>query len=415
MNYVVVGASAAGINGVRTLRQLDPTAKITLISQDEHIYSRCILHHYIEGSRNVKELSFVEEGFIENNQIDWVKGALVTGIDPARQELYLSNEETVPYDKVLLATGASTFYPPVPNLSIAKNVVGLRTLADAAVIREKITTADNIVVMGAGLVGIDAVEGLVHRGKRVTLVEFGPRLLPIQLDERAAQTYQVAFEKAGVNQFYETAVKEVIMDEEDKVAQLQLSDGQVIDCDLLIVATGVRANVQFIGDSIDCDRFGLLFDAMGRTNCPNVYGAGDISGRNPIWPAAVKEGIVAASNMVGVQRELTDFFASKSTMTFLNIHSLSLGKPYPEDETYTVEIDDQPKVYRKIIHKDGVIHGAIIQGDLSYTGILTQMVKKGIPTHRQGRSLFEVTYADFFDLKENLEFAFCQQGGDALE
>lgn len=411
MRYVVVGASAAGINGVRTLRKLDGEAEIILVSQDEHIYSRCILHHYIEGSRNIKELEFVEDGFIEKYRINWRKGVSLTGIDPETQTLYLSTNETLHYDKVLLATGAATFYPPVTNLREAKNVVGLRTLDDAKEIRKKAKKAENIVVMGAGLVGIDAVEGLLHSGKEVTLVEFGPRLLPIQLDARASKTYQDAFAKAGVKQYYETAVQEVVLGSQQEVSRLKLSNGEEIPCDLLIVATGVRASVSYLeGTSIETDRFGLLFNAYGETNVPNVYGAGDVSGRNPIWPAAVKEGIIAASNMTNVKRKLTDFFASKSTMTFLKIHSLSLGKPYPEDDSYEVEIYDQGGQYKKIIHKEGIIHGAIIQGDLGYAGVLTQLVKNGIPVHRTGQSLFEITYADFFDMKENMEFTFCDVG-----
>ncbi|MGM0212688.1 NAD(P)/FAD-dependent oxidoreductase [Enterococcus sp. AZ109] len=408
MNYVVVGASAAGINGVRTLRKIDGEAKITLISKDEAIYSRCILHHYIEGSRNVKELEFVEDGFIEKYNIDWIKGVEVIGIDTVNQKLCLSNQETVSYDKVLLATGASTFFPPVTNLKEAKNVVGLRNLEDAVAIREKGYKANNIVVMGAGLVGIDAVEGLLHYGKNLTLVEFGDRLLPIQLDKRAAQTYQEAFSQAGVTQYYDTAVQEVIMDKNGAVQALNLSNGSQIPCDFLIVATGVRSNVKFLeGSPIETDRFGMIFNPLGETNIPNVYGAGDVSGRNPIWPAAVKEGIIAATNMTGETRELTDFFASKSTMTFLNIHTLSLGKPYPEDDSYQVEIMEEKGQYKKVIHKDGVIYGAIIQGDLAYAGILTQLVKEGIPVAKSGESLFSINYSDFFDLTKNLEFDFC--------
>lgn len=408
MNYVVVGASAAGINGLRTLRKLDNDATITLISKDDSIYSRCILHHYIEGSRNIKELEFIEDGFIEKYNIDWIKGVEVTGINTELQELSLSTGETVPYDKVLLATGASTFFPPVTNLKDANNVVGLRNLDDAEMIREKGRQAENIVVMGAGLVGIDAVEGLLHYGKNLTLVEFGDRLLPIQLDKRAAETYQEAFRQAGVTQYYDTAVQEVVMDETGAVQELKLSNGSQIPCDFLIVATGVRSNVKFLEDSpIETDRFGMVFNPLGETNIPNVYGAGDISGRNPIWPAAVKEGIIAATNMTGEKRELTDFFASKSTMTFLGIHTLSLGKPYPEDDSFEIEIQEKKGQYKKIIHKDGVIHGAIIQGDLAYAGILTQLVKEGIPIDKQGKSLFDINYSDFFDMTKNLEFDFC--------
>lgn len=408
MNYVVVGASAAGVNGVKYIRQLEPDANITLISKDDHIYSRCILHHYLEGIRDIKALEFVEDGFIEKNNINWIKGVAVEKIEPKQKELILSDGRTVSYDKVLLATGASTFFPPVKNLNDAKNVFGLRNLDDAIEIKEKAQYAKNIVVMGAGLVGIDALTGLLHYGKNLTLVEFKGHMLSIQLDKRAAKTYQDAFTNEGVTQYYDTAVQEVIMDETGAVKALALSNGLIIDCDFLIVATGVRSNVAFLQDSgIECDRFGLIFDEYGRTSDESVYGAGDISGRNPIWPAAVKEAIIAATNMCGHKRELTDFFASKSTMNFLHIPTMSLGTPEPADETYKVEIEEDGQGnYKKIIHKDGVIYGALIQGDLSYSGVLTQLIREKINIDKVEKSIFKIDYSDFFHLTDNCQFTY---------
>lgn len=408
MNYVVVGASAAGINGAKYLREMNPDANITLISKDEYIYSRCILHHYLEGIRDIKALEFVEDGFIQNHNINWIKGVLVEGINPKQKELTLSDGSIVSYDKVLLATGASTFFPPVKNLNEAKNVFGLRNLDDAIEIKEKAQQATNIVVMGAGLVGIDALTGLLHYGKKLTLVEFKGHMLSIQLDKRAAKTYQDAFENEGVTQYYDTAVQEIILDEKGAVKELALSNGLVIDCDFLIVATGVRANVGFLADSgIECDRFGLIFDEYGRTSDESVYGAGDISGRNPIWPAAVKEAIIAATNMCGKKRELTDFFASKSTMNFLHIPTMSLGTPEALDDTYQIEIEDDGRGnYKKIIHKDGIIYGAIIQGDLSYSGVLTQLIKEKININKVEKSIFNIDYSDFFHLTDNCQFTY---------
>ncbi|MEE0427240.1 MAG: FAD-dependent oxidoreductase, partial [Turicibacter sp.] len=390
------------------IRQLEPDANITLISKDEHIYSRCILHHYLEGIRDIKALEFVEDGFIEKNNINWIKGVGVEKIEPKQKELILSDGRTVSYDKVLLATGASTFFPPVKNLNDAKNVFGLRNLDDAIEIKEKAQYAKNIVVMGAGLVGIDALTGLLHYGKNLTLVEFKGHMLSIQLDKRAAKTYQDAFTNEGVTQYYDTAVQEVIMDETGAVKALALSNGLIIDCDFLIVATGVRSNVAFLQDSgIECDRFGLIFDEYGRTSDESVYGAGDISGRNPIWPAAVKEAIIAATNMCGHKRELTDFFASKSTMNFLHIPTMSLGTPEPADETYKVDIEEDGQGnYKKIIHKDGVIYGALIQGDLSYSGVLTQLIREKINIDKVEKSIFKIDYSDFFHLTDNCQFTY---------
>lgn len=406
MKYVVLGASAAGISGVSQLRTLDKEAEITLVSKDDKIYSRCILHHYMEGIRDVKKLEFVEDNFIEKNNINWVKGVAVTGVDINEKCVKLENGESVGYDKLLIATGSHTFFPPIPHLKTAKNSIGFRNFDDCEKIMEMSKTCKNVVIMGAGLVGIDVISGLLHTDCTVHLVEMQNRMLSIQLDKRAASTYEEAFASHGVKQYYEKGVKELIVDEDENITEILLTSGETIPCDLLICAAGVRANVEFLQDSgIECDKFGLVIDAFGKTNVEGIFGAGDVSGRNPIWPVAVKEGIIAASNMCGIEAEMDDFFASKSTMNFLGIPTMSLGINTPPDDTYEVEIEsDDNGNYKKIIHKEGKIYGAIIQGDLSYAGVLTQLIRRKIDISKLSKPLFKIDYSDFFNEKNNFEF-----------
>ena len=406
MKYVVIGASAAGISGVRELRNKDKNADITLISKDDKIYSRCILHHYMEGIRDVKKLEFVEDGFIDNNNISWIKGVEVTSVNAEDKKVTLDNGSEVKFDKLLIASGANTFFPPIPHLANAKNSIGFRNFDDCEKIMEMANSAENIVVMGAGLVGIDVISGLLHTGKNISLIEVKNRMLPIQLDKKASLAYEEAFKAHGVNQYFEKGIKELIVDESENIKEIILTSGEVLPCDLLICAAGVRANVKFLeGSSVKCDDYGLVIDSFGKTNCKDIYGAGDVTGRNPIWPTAVKEGIIAASNMVGVKAEMTDFFASKSTMNFLGIPTMSLGINEAPDNTYIVETQsDNDGNYKKIIHKDGKIYGAIIQGDLSYSGVLTQLISRKIDISRITKPLFKIDYSDFFNEDENYEF-----------
>ncbi|WP_294349099.1 FAD-dependent oxidoreductase [uncultured Clostridium sp.] len=406
MKYVVLGASAAGISGVRELRNIDKDAEITLISKDDKIYSRCILHHYMEGIRDTKKLEFVEDGFIEKNNINWIKGIAAAGINPEEKIVTLENGQVVEFDKLLIATGANTFFPPIPHLREAKNSIGFRNFDDCETIMERAKECENIVVMGAGLVGIDVISGLLHYGKNVHLVEMQNRMLSIQLDKKAASTYEEAFAKEGIKQYYEKGVKELIVDEEENIKEIVLTSGETIPCDLLICAAGVRANVAFLeGSNIETDKFGIIIDTTGKTNYDYIYGAGDVTGRNPIWPTAVKEGIIAANNMCGKKAEMTDFFASKSTMNFLGIPTMSLGINTEPDDTYeVVTYSDDNGNYKKVIHKDGKIYGAIIQGDLSYAGVLTQLVKRKIDISKIKKPLFDIDYSDFFNEKANFEF-----------
>ncbi|EOU1108858.1 FAD-dependent oxidoreductase [Clostridium perfringens] len=407
MRYIVVGASAAGISGAKTLRELDKDAEIILVSKDENVYSRCILHHYISGHRDIEALDFTDRDFFEKYNIEWKNGLEVKSIDDREHVIVLSNGESLKYDKILLATGASAFIPPVENLREAKNVVGLRNLEDAIKIKEEAEKVKNVVVLGAGLVGIDAIAGLVGKNLNVTLVEMGDRVLPIQLDKYASSKYEKRFEDAGIKLKLGVRAEKVLIDENKNPKALLINTGEEIPCELIIVATGVRSNVAFLKDSsIETDRFGLIINEKGETNARDVYGAGDITGRNPIWPTAVKEGIIAANNMVGNEIFMEDFFGSKNTMNFLGLTTMSLGVVNVPDDSYTEEIDISGENYKKIIHKDGKIYGAIIQGDLSYAGVLTQLIKEKIHVSKVKKPLFEIDYADFFNIKENLEYTY---------
>lgn len=407
MRYVVIGASAAGISGAKTLRELDKDAEIVLISKDENVYSRCILHHYISNHRDVDALNFTSKEFFEENNITWMKGLEVISLNDKEQVLELSNGETLSYDKLLICSGASAFIPPVPGLREANNVVGLRNLDDAILIKEQAKKVKNVVVLGAGLVGIDAVSGLLGQGLNISLVEMSNKILPLQLDKHASDVYEKKFIEEGVSLKLGVKAEKLLLDGNNNPKALLLNTGEEVPCELVIVATGVRSNVSFMENSnVECDRFGLIIDAKGKTNIENIYGAGDVTGRNPIWPTAVKEGIIAANNMLGKESVMTDFFGRKNTMNFVNIATMSLGMVEPADETYIVETQVEGDNYKKIIHKEGKIYGAIIQGDLSYAGVLTQLIKENIDVSKVTKSLFDIDYADFFNIEKNFEFSY---------
>lgn len=408
MRYVILGSSAAGVNGAKEIRKLDPNGEIIMISKDETIYSRCILHHYMSRHRTMNRLRFVEGDFFERYRIKWVGGTEAIGLNAEKKEVYLSNGESVGYDKLLIGTGSNSFFPPIENMNKAKNVLGFRNIDDCIEIMEKIDKVDNIVIMGGGLVGVDALIGLIDSKKSLYLVEMQDRLLSIQLDKRAAKTYEDAFRMRGVNFYFGVGAQKLNLHEEDNIKSLTLSNGEEIPCELLIVTAGVRANIGFLKDStIEVDEKGLVIDRSGRTNDLDVYGAGDVTGRGPIWPVAVKEGVIAGSNMVGVHREMTDFFTSKSTMNFFGIPTMSLGINEPLDSSYSVEIEEDIKGnYKKVIHKDGKIYGAILQGDLSYAGVLTQLIRENIDISKVKKPIFKIDYSDFFNITDNFEFSY---------
>nr|WP_302659827.1 FAD-dependent oxidoreductase [uncultured Clostridium sp.] len=407
MAYVVVGASAAGINAAKTLREINKDIEIILVSKDEYLYSRCILHHFLDGRRDIEDLDFSPGEFFKKYDIKWMKGVEVTGIDTKEKKLKLDNGEDLPYEKVVLATGASSFLPPIENLRTANNVIGLRNLDDAIRIKEIAPKVKNIIILGAGLVGVDAMAGLLDYDAKVTMIEMGDRILPLQLDHYAANVYIERLKEEGVDFRFNVRAEKVIVDENNNPVAIKLNTGEEVPGELIIACTGVRSNVGFLeGSGIECDKFGLIFNPKGETNVKDVYGAGDISGRNPIWPTAVKEGLIAANNMCNKDIYMEDFFGSKNTMNFCGVATMSLGTVIKPDDTYEEAVEIKGKDYKKIIHKNGTIYGAIVQGDLSYVGVLTQLIKDKINIDRVKKPIFQIDYSDFFNEKENLEFVY---------
>ena len=409
MRYIVLGASAAGINGAKELRKCNPDAEILMIAKDQQVYSRCILHHYVSGNRDEEGICFVEKDFFTRYRIDFIRGTACVSLDGEKKTVTLEDGQEMTFDKLLIATGASSFLPPIEgldeNLNQAGDVFGFRNLADAKKIKELAAQKKHIVVLGGGLVGVDVLAGLLHMGKQPVLVELAGHLLSKQLDKRAAATYEEAFTRKGAAFLFGKGLQRVVSDAQGALQEVVLQDGTTLPCDMLIVTIGVKANIEFLKNSkIETDRQGLVIDVHGQTSHPDIYGAGDVTGRSPIWPNAVKEGIIAARAMSGRESEMKDFFASKATMNFEGIPSMSLGLPDAADDSFRTEIWEEGKSYKKIIEKEGKIYGAILQGDLSYAGILTQLISHKIDVSRVKKPIFSIDYSDFFHLKDNFEF-----------
>lgn len=406
MRYVIIGASAAGINAAKTLRELDKQSEIVIISKDTDVYSRCMLHHVISGSRDLEKIAFIDKDFFSKNDIKWIKGIEVKDININEKIVVLANNTVEKYDKLLIASGASSFIPPVKNLREAKGVYSLRNYEDVLNIEEGIKKSKKAVILGAGLVGIDAAIGLMERGIKLSVVEMGDRILPLQLDQRAADRYQKLFKDRAVDIYTSVKLEEVILKEDGYVDKVKLSNGASIECDMIVVAAGVRPNIDFIKNtSIKVDK-GIVIDKNCRTSEKDIYAAGDVTFTAPIWPIAVKQGIAAAYNMCGKERVFDDNFALRNSMNFLGLETVSLGIVVAPDDSYIVDILETRDVYKKIIYKDGIIYGAILLGDISYCGVLQQLIKNRINISNINKNIFKIDYSDFFNVQKDGQFKY---------
>ena len=402
MKHVIIGAGASGISAARTIREIRGDDEIVVISSDEAIYSKCMLHKYISGERDEAGLSFIGDGFFKDNNIRRLAGVTVTGIDTAKKQVQFDGGSES-YDRLLIATGSRNVIPPVGNLRSASNVYGLRELNDAKTIREKAGQANDIVIIGAGLAGLDAAYALVELGKKPVLVDIEETVLAKNLDSKAASVYQRKFEEAGCEFRLGRKVSDTINDDSGVVTALVLDNGDKLPCDFIISTAGVRPAAEILKDSGASFQAGINVDEFMATEADGIYIAGDVAGISGIWPNAVKQGEVAAMNMCGVKTVYDDAFAQKNTTNFFGIVTLSVGQFIPSegDEVFTRE--DRSR-YEKVIVRNGVPVGVILQGDISHSGFWQYLIKKTISVADIRKPIWKLSFADFYSVKENGEY-----------
>lgn len=423
MKHVIIGGGAAGIKAAEQIRSLEKDSKITIIMEDMNIHSRCMLHKYLSGERSVEEMSFIPKEMEEELNIEFFRGYTISSVDtdkkivsiiPLNDQISGANSsakiEEVSYDKLLIATGSNGFIPPAPGLREAKNVYCFRHLREAEIIREKAKDANDIAIIGAGLVGIDAAYGMLERGKNVTVIDMALSIIPMQLCKKAGDMYQKLFEDDGCKFELGRKVSDTKMDVNGNITSIILDNGTEVKCDLVISAAGERASIKFLeGSLIKIDRFIEVDDHM-RTNVKDVYAAGNATGLSGTWPNAKKEAEVAAYNMCGYDKVYDDTYAMKNTMNFYGLATLSLGSGKAEEGDRVIEQQDSFG-YRRAIIRNGVLDSVVLQGkNLNYAGVYQHIIKNKINIQDiikdSENKVFKLSFADFYATDDRGQYVY---------
>lgn len=396
MKQVIIGAGAAGITAADTIRKLDRECEIIVISKEEEVHSRCMLHKYLSGERTAEEINFVPEDFFIKNRIDRMTQNAVTSVDCGSRRVLLADGKEVGYDNLLIAAGAYYLVPPIPGFREAPNVYGFRDLSDAEAIRKAARPGSRAVIVGSGLVGMDAAYALIERGITPVIVEMADRILPLQLDKKGAAAYQNLFEAHGCRFCLSAKATGTKRDENGAVTAVLLEGGEELACDFVIVAAGVRPEIRFLeGCGVETGRSVLVNEYL-ETTVPHIYAAGDVAGLSGIWPNAMKQGAAAARNMCGLPTKYEDTYAMKNTINFFGLASLCIGDINRTSDNTEVVVCEDRNNYKKALVENGKLKSILLQGNISGSGIYQYLIKNEITLPVQGRDVFKLSFADFY-------------------
>ncbi|HEX79433.1 MAG TPA: NAD(P)/FAD-dependent oxidoreductase [Dehalococcoidia bacterium] len=385
--YLIIGNSAGGIGAAEAIRELDNKGAIIIVSDEPYpAYSRPLIADYLSSHRPLEKMLFRPAGFYEDNDIDTVFGDKVTGIDFAGYTATLADGKTLQWQKLLLATGGVPIVPNVEGLEL-KGVFSFITLDDAKAIDDFITDYRmpvKAVIIGGGLIGISASEALVRRGVRVTIVEMKDRVLNTILDEEASSIEAEAVTNAGVDIITGHTVSRVNGSRLDEVKSTVLDDGRTLDCQMVVIAIGVRPRLELVIESDIKKNLGIIVDRHMATSQPDAYACGDVAEvyeyiyrENrliPIWPNAYLGGRVAGCNMAGGSAEYPGGTAMNSVKYF-GVDTVSAGMVVPPDVGYEVFKTRHDDIYKKVVLKDGLIVGMIFSGDIEKSGIVYNLMR----------------------------------------
>jgi len=389
MTYVIIGAGPAGVTAADTLRKADPKADIVMIgSEPEPPYSRMAIPYVLTGLI-AEEGTYLrkEEGHYDKNAIQYRQGE-AESIDPKNKVVKLKGTGDQPYSKLLIATGASPVKPPIDGLDL-KGVHHCWTLEDCRNIMKFADKGADVVLMGAGFIGCIIMEALAERGVNLTVIEALDRMVPRMMNEAAGNMVKAWCEKQNVNVHTSTKVTklEASKDPEDTLV-VDLDNGKQIPAHLVVVATGVKSNIDFVdGAGLKTDQ-GILVDECMRTSVDDIYAAGDCAqgpdfstggwAVHAVQPTAVDHGRIAGLNMAGKSAPFKGSL-NMNVLDTVGLISASFGKwDGIEGGDHAEVIDTENFKYMRLEFDGDKIIGALSLGRTDQIGVLRGLIQTEI-------------------------------------
>ena len=394
--YLIIGNGVAGTTAAENIRKQDKEGRITVITdEDLPFYYRIRLTEYISGDITEQDLIAKKDQWYRDQNIDLKLNTRITGANPEKKVVVTEENQMFSYDCLLIAAGSHSFIPPIKG-SEKKGVFALRNIRDARNILTFSKDIEEVVLIGGGLLGLEAGNALRKLGKKVMVVEFFPRLLPRQLDGAGAKRLQHIMEGMGFSFRLGAKTQEIIG--EDRVRGVLLEGGETLDGKMVVISAGVRPNLELAEPlNLEIDK-GIKVDEHLCTNQPDIYAAGDVAEFKGmpygIWPADMEQGKMAGINMADGDI-IYQGTTMANTLKVVGVDLASAGDIDAEN-TFESRVASDEKIYKKIVIHDNQIIGCIMLGDTKGFNHIT----KAMARKRDISNLKDKMLSEGFDFKE---------------
>jgi nitrite reductase [NAD(P)H] large subunit len=370
MKLVMVGNGMAGVRTIEELLKIEPDLyEITVFGAEPHPnYNRILLSPVLAGEQTVDEIVLNSWEWYAENKITLHAGKKVVEIDRVKRIVRAEDGTTAEYDRLLLCTGSNPFMLPVPGKDL-KGVIAYRDIADTDYMIEAARVHKNAVVIGGGLLGLEAANGLMLRGMNVTVVHVMPWLMERQLDDVAGKLLQKSLEDRGLKFMIGAHTQELVGGPEGRVTAIRFKDGTEVAADLVVMAVGIRPNTQLAEQArLHCNRGIVVNDTMQTVTDPRIYSVGECAAHRGIAYGLVaplfEQAKVAANHLAqfGIGRYLGSLTSTKLKVTGIDLFSAGefMGGEGTEE---IVMSDPYGGVYKKLVIKDDKLIGACMYGD----------------------------------------------------
>ncbi|MCO2860379.1 NAD(P)/FAD-dependent oxidoreductase [Pseudomonas aeruginosa] len=382
IKLVMVGNGMAGVRTLEELLKLNSDFyDITVFGAEPHPnYNRILLSPVLAGEQTFEEIVLNDLNWYAENGIKLLLDRKVVQIDRLRRRVVAADGSEAEYDRLLLATGSVPFILPIPGNRL-QGVIGYRDIADTQAMIDCARTHSHAVVIGGGLLGLEAANGLKQRGMDVTVVHLSDWLLERQLDRTAGKLLQGALEARGIRFRLNTQTQELMDNGSGRVCAVQFNDGDVIPADLVVMAAGIRPNTELAESAgIPCNR-GILVNDTLQTYDPRIYAVGECANHRGIAYGLVaplfEQAKVCANHLahLGYARYQGSVTSTKLKVTGIDLFSAGDFIGGEGSETITLS-DPIGGVYKKLVIKDDVLVGACLYGDTADGGWYFRQIRE---------------------------------------